>query len=117
MSIKTNFEIPRSTSPEGLRLEGQRLAQDLSTNFKAIEKQESATMSIVNMNLLPIGTVISSMLTIAQISANYGSGWVQAIGQSVAGSTYAGIVSSTVPNIGATAIINTTTVNIFIKIN
>lgn len=36
MSIKTNFEMPRGDDPIK---QGQRLAQDLSSNFKAIQNQ------------------------------------------------------------------------------
>jgi hypothetical protein len=38
MSIKTNFEFPRGENPNDALKQGQRLAQDLSKNFKAISK-------------------------------------------------------------------------------
>jgi hypothetical protein len=36
MSIKTNFEFPRGTDSIDIIKQGQRLAQDLSKNFKTI---------------------------------------------------------------------------------
>lgn len=38
MSIKTNFEFPRGENPNDVIKQGQRLAQDLSKNFKSIKK-------------------------------------------------------------------------------
>lgn len=45
MSIKTNFEFPRGESPNDVIKQGQRLAQDLSKNFKSISKALSASTS------------------------------------------------------------------------
>lgn len=45
-------------------------------------------MSIVLGALLPVGSVIHSMLTEAQFQAQAGSGWVLANGRSAAGSVY-----------------------------
>lgn len=39
MSIKTNFEIPRGSDLQDVQKQGQRTAQDLSKNFKAIRKE------------------------------------------------------------------------------
>jgi hypothetical protein len=39
MSIKTNFELPRASDANDTLKQGQRLAQDLSKNFKAIKKE------------------------------------------------------------------------------
>lgn len=36
MSIKTNFEFPRGEDPADVIKQGQRLAQDLSKNFKSV---------------------------------------------------------------------------------
>lgn len=39
MSIKTNFEFPRAEDPNDVVKQGQRLAQDLSKNFKSIKNK------------------------------------------------------------------------------
>lgn len=50
-------------------------------------------------NSSPVGSVKSSLLTLAQFQAQNGTGWVLADGQNVAGSSYASITgSSTVPD-------------------
>lgn len=51
MSIKTNFEFPRGDSPEELAKQGQRLAQDLSKNFKILSKSISNNSSLTAINL------------------------------------------------------------------
>ena len=43
--IKTNFEFPRGDDPQGLAKQGQRLAQDLSSNFKALDKKLTSIMT------------------------------------------------------------------------
>lgn len=56
-------------------------------------------MSIVLGALLPVGSVIHSMLTEAQFQAQAGSGWVLADGRSAAGSVYNTITGAgTIPN-------------------
>lgn len=53
MSIKTNFEFPRGENPNDVVKQGQRLAQDLSKNFKSIIKQlnqaNSTSISILDL--------------------------------------------------------------------
>lgn len=56
-------------------------------------------MSIHVGSILPVGTVIHSMLTTTQFAAEYGDNWVLADGRSVTGSRYATVTgSSTVPD-------------------
>lgn len=48
-SIKTNFELPRGDNPVK---QGQRLSQDLSSNFKAITKElEKVAKSVNNVGM------------------------------------------------------------------
>ena len=97
-SIKTNFEFPRGDDPIK---QGQRLAQTLSSNFKAIVNALSLSenSTVLSGSLLPIGTVLHSMLTLAQIQSQSGSGWILADGGSCSGSTYESITgNSTVPD-------------------
>lgn len=50
-------------------------------------------------SILPVGTIIHSMLTTAQFSAEYGDNWVLMDGRSVTGSKYASVTgSSTIPD-------------------
>ena len=97
-SIKTNFEFPRGDDPVK---QGQRLAQILSSNFKAIASalSSSGNSSLSSGSLLPIGTVLHSMLTLAQMQSQSGSGWILADGGSCSGSVYESITgNSTVPD-------------------
>jgi hypothetical protein len=43
VSIKTNFELPKNDIEGDLEMQGQRLARDLSKNFKSIKKQLGIT--------------------------------------------------------------------------
>lgn len=52
MSIKTNFEFPRGEDPADVIKQGQRLAQDLSKNFKSIKKEID---SIINEPVILTG--------------------------------------------------------------
>jgi hypothetical protein len=93
VSIKTNFEFPRGDDPVK---QGQRLAQDLSTNFKAIvNKLEKNSNTTSTSDGMPIGSVLHSMLTLAQIQSTYGTGWVLMDGSSCAGSSFATITGIT----------------------
>ena len=50
-------------------------------------------------SILPVGTIIHSMLTTAQFAAEYGDNWVLADGRSVTGTKYASVTgSSTIPD-------------------
>lgn len=51
--------------------------------------------TIVLGDLLPVGTILHSMLTLAQFQAVSGSGWVLADGSSCTGTKYASITSAT----------------------
>lgn len=54
-------------------------------------------------SILPVGTIIHSMLTTTQFSAEYGDNWVLADGRSVAGTKYASVTgSSTIPDMRGT---------------
>lgn len=56
-------------------------------------------MSMRLGEILPVGSVIHSMLTEAQFQAQSGSGWVLADGRNVSGSVYATITgASTIPD-------------------
>ena len=46
-------------------------------------------------SILPVGTIIHSMLTTAQFSAEYGDNWVLADGRSVTGTKYASVTGNT----------------------
>lgn len=51
-------------------------------------------------SILPVGTIIHSMLSTAQFSSQYGDNWVLADGRSVTGSVYASVTgSSTIPDL------------------
>jgi hypothetical protein len=94
--IKTNFEMPRGDDPVK---QGQRLAQDLSSNFKAIAKQLGASSSSISAGVMPVGSIIQSMLTLAQFQSIVGTSWVLADGGSCSGSVYESITgNSTVPD-------------------
>ena len=93
-SIKTNFEVPRGDDPVK---QGQRLAQDLSSNFKAINNLFGGLN--VQSLVLPVGTVIHSMLTVDQFQAEASSSWILANGQDCTGSKYTSITGfTTVPD-------------------
>lgn len=47
-------------------------------------------------SILPVGTIIHSMLTTTQFAAEYGTNWVLADGSSVAGSKYAAVTGASV---------------------
>ena len=50
-------------------------------------------------SILPVGTIIHSMLTTTQFAAEYGTNWILADGSSVTGSKYAAVTgNSTVPD-------------------
>jgi len=50
-------------------------------------------------SILPVGTIIHSMLTTTQFAAEYGTNWILADGSSVTGSKYASVTgNSTVPD-------------------
>lgn len=50
-------------------------------------------------SILPVGTIIHSMLTTAQFATQYGTNWVLADGRSVTGTLYASVTgSSTIPD-------------------
>lgn len=54
-------------------------------------------------SILPVGTVIHSMLTTTQFSAEYGDNWVLADGRSVTGTKYASVTgNSTIPDMRGT---------------
>jgi hypothetical protein len=55
---------------------------------------------VINLgSILPVGTIIHSMLTTTQFAAEYGDNWVLADGRSVTGSKYAAVTSnSTIPD-------------------
>jgi hypothetical protein len=55
---------------------------------------------VINLgSILPVGTIIHSMLTTTQFTAEYGDNWVLADGRSVTGSKYAAVTSSsTIPD-------------------
>lgn len=61
MSIKTNFELPRGGDQDEVIKQGQRLAQDLSKNFKSISKQLTAISNAsTNKTLLDLGGILFS---------------------------------------------------------
>ncbi|MEY3787117.1 MAG: hypothetical protein RIQ94_193 [Pseudomonadota bacterium] len=116
-SIKTNFQLPIGGDPAK---QAARMAQDLSANFKAVD--EALKASGVNLSLaslVPIGTLIYSKLTLAQVQAANGKSWVSADGAGCIGSAYyklTGLLS--VPNNATTTITPSgTSLNVFIKIN
>jgi hypothetical protein len=93
-SIKTNFEMPRGTDPTK---QAQRLAQDLSSNFKAINNLFGG-LNIQSL-ILPVGTVVHSMLTVEQFQLEASDAWILSNGQTCAGSKYAAITGfTTVPD-------------------
>lgn len=50
-------------------------------------------------SILPVGTIIHSMLTTTQFTAEYGTNWILADGSSITGSKYAAVTgASTVPD-------------------
>lgn len=50
-------------------------------------------------SILPVGTIIHSMLTTAQFATQYGDNWVLADGRSVTGTLYASVTgNSTIPD-------------------
>lgn len=50
-------------------------------------------------SILPVGTIIHSMLTTTQFSGEYGDNWVLADGRSVTGTKYAAVTgNSTIPD-------------------
>jgi len=50
-------------------------------------------------SILPVGTIIHSMLTTTQFASEYGTNWVLADGRSVTGTLYASITgNSTIPD-------------------
>ena len=51
MSIKTNFEIPRAIDENDIVKQGQRTAQDLSKNFKAIKKELDEVRNNYNVSV------------------------------------------------------------------
>jgi len=51
--------------------------------------------SSASQSVTPVGTIIQSMLTEAQLTTSYGSGWILADGRNVAGSTYTAITGFT----------------------
>lgn len=54
-------------------------------------------------SILPVGTIIHSMLTTTQFSAEYGDNWVLMDGRSVTGSKYASVTGkSTIPDVRGT---------------
>jgi len=59
---------------------------------------------VINLgSILPVGTIIHSMLTTTQFAAEYGDNWVLADGRSVTGSKYAAVTSnSTIPDMRGT---------------
>ena len=86
--------MPRGDDPIK---QAQRLAQDLSSNFKAVVKQINLNSSVTTNTAL-IGSVVTSMLTLAQIQA-LDPGFVLCDGGSCTGSTYAGVTGfTTVPD-------------------
>lgn len=94
-SIKTNIEFPRGDDPIK---QGQRLAQDLSSNFKAIDKLingnipgTSISLSSIFSYIQPVGSIIHSMLTEAQFQSETGANWILADGRDVTGSSYSTI--------------------------
>lgn len=46
-------------------------------------------------SILPVGTVLHSMLTVAQFQAQYGTNWVLADGSSCTGTKYASVTGAT----------------------
>lgn len=71
MSIKTNFEIPRAVDENDIVKQGQRTAQDLSKNFKAIKKQldnMSQNQSTYGLD----GIIVSQSFSVS--AASYSSG-------------------------------------------
>jgi len=59
---------------------------------------------VINLgSILPVGTIIHSMLTTTQFTAEYGDNWVLADGRSVTGSKYSAVTSnSTIPDMRGT---------------
>jgi len=56
-------------------------------------------MSITIGSILPVGTVLTSMLTSTQFASEYGDNWVLADGRSVTGTKYANVTgNSTIPD-------------------
>ena len=103
MSIKTNFEIPRATSDVEIAKQGQRLAQDLSKNFKSVKNQLESLTTKLDSTGLPVGSIVHSMLTLSQFQALSGTGWVLADGGSCTGSTYSSVTGyNTVPDVRGT---------------
>jgi hypothetical protein len=52
-------------------------------------------MTIAIGSILPVGTIIHSMLTVAQFESEYGTNWVIADGRSVTGTLYATVTGNT----------------------
>jgi len=73
VSIKTNFEIPRAIDENDIVKQGQRTAQDLSKNFKAIKKELSSIAESQAKSLLSNEIVFSGSYSITVSSFNYGS--------------------------------------------
>lgn len=74
MSIKTNFEIPRATDEGDIVKQGQRTAQDLSKNFKAIRKEiDQISQNTINYVSGINGVKLSTAFSIAIPAFSYGS--------------------------------------------
>lgn len=52
-------------------------------------------MTIAIGSILPVGTIIHSMLSVAQFSTQYGDNWVLADGRSITGTLYASVTGAT----------------------
>lgn len=52
-------------------------------------------MSITIGSILPVGTIIHSMLSVAQFEGQYGDNWVLADGRSITGTLYASVTGLT----------------------
>jgi hypothetical protein len=79
-------DMPSSTTQDQTRID--ELAARVDSLASAQQKEK-----------LPIGTVVSSMLSEAQFREIYGSGWVLADGRAVAGTAYAKLIAETAPDL------------------
>ena len=61
-------------------------------------------MGVLNLgSILPVGTIIHSMLSTTQFASEYGDNWVLADGRSVTGTRYAAVTgNSTIPDMRST---------------
>lgn len=99
LRISTNNN---DTGPSGFavwKLVGSFISNG-SAAFGSFNSADLANGFISQVNLNPVGMIVSSMLTESQFQAINGTSWILADGRSVAGSAYASVTSiSTAPDL------------------